>query len=701
MADSTGMSGVQKVTIRARLSMATGLVLIISGLVAATPATAAATTAAELPGLLRVASETTTPRYDRDRFEHWIDADGDGCNTRYEVLIDESTTPTTRHSGCKLSGGTWLSALDGTTAGSPDDVQIDHHVALAEAWRSGASAWTDAQRRDFANDLGVAYALNATSGASNQAKADKDPAEWLPSNAAYRCEYVTSWALVKYRWSLAVDAAESAALQRELSGACGRAAVTLPPVALAASPATPSTPTTGPGVATPASGISRLSGADRYATAIAVAGQYRPGVDAVYVATGANFPDALSAAAAAALVGGPLLLTPTATLPKAVAEAIKRLAPKKIYVVGGGGAVSPKVADALNRIAPTARLGKLDRYATGLHIVDSTFKAATTAFIATGRAFPDALAATGAAGATGAPVILVDGARAVVPANTLATLKRLGVTRVVIAGGTGAVSSGIASQLSRSFSVTRLGGADRYATASAINDRFFADSTSDTLFLSTGQNFPDALAGAALAGALKSPLYVTTPGCVPDAARTSIAKYGAAKTVVLGGTAVVGDTAAKNLGCLTSAAPLISGAAKSGSTLSARVGSWTAGTAHAFQWYANGRAISGATGSTLRLGNAQAGTRITVKVTGSKAGYVAAARTSPATGPVAATTTTTYPDRTAPVSRTCPSWAPIKGNASSMIYHVPGGRSYNVTVPEDCFRTESAARAAGYRAALR
>ncbi|GAA3910075.1 cell wall-binding repeat-containing protein [Microbacterium invictum] len=687
---------------RARLSMVAGLSLIISGLVVGAPATAATTTAADLPALLRVAAETTSPTYERAKFEHWIDADRDGCNTRYEVLIEESTTPTTLHSGCKLDGGTWVSAMDGTVAYSTDDIEIDHHVALAEAWRSGASGWTDAQRRDFANDLDVPYALNSSSTASNQSKGDKDPAKWMPTNSAYRCEYATSWALVKYRWSLAVDSAELTALKSLLSGSCGATPVTRPSVALKSGSA-PTTPTTTtPAVTTPSNGISRLAGIDRYATAIQVSRQYAAGVSTVYVATGANFPDALSAAAAAALVDGPLLLTPSAALPSAVAAEITRLKPATIAVVGGTGAVSAKVADALRKLAPTQRLGKSDRYATGLHIVDSAFTSASTAFIATGRTFPDALAATGAAGALGAPVILVDGVQPKVSAATLSSLKRMGVNEVVIAGGTGAVSAGIESQLKKSYRVTRVGGADRYETAARINNRYFPASSSDTLFLATGLNFPDALAGAALAGTLRAPMYVTAPTCVPDSARASVADFGAAKTVVLGGTAVVSDSAAKNFGCLASAAPTISGTAKVGNALTARVGTWTSGTTHRFQWYANGAAISGATGQSFTLTAAQKGKKVTVAVTGSKSGYTTVTRRSKATAAVAAPAVAPKPDRTTPISKnTCPSWAPIKGNESSMIYHVKGGQYYDRTNPEECFTTQAAARAAGYRASMR
>ena len=243
---------------RALLAAATTAALILSP-VTAEPARSAPVTAADLPQLLRVEMPDTAHKYERAAFEHWIDADGDGCNTRYEVLIDESTTPVTITDRCTLTGGTWVSPYDGLAASSPTGIEIDHVVALAEAWRSGAWAWTPQQRRDFANDLGVPYALTAASSASNQAKADKDPAQWMPTDGAYRCEFVTSWALIKYRWSLTIDAAEQTALADALSGECGAAEITLPAVMVAAhSPAPSPEPITFP------VGGSRLSGADRF-----------------------------------------------------------------------------------------------------------------------------------------------------------------------------------------------------------------------------------------------------------------------------------------------------------------------------------------------------------------------------------------------------------------------------------------------------
>jgi uncharacterized protein DUF1524 len=181
-----------------------------------TPSQAAASaggnlTLSELLALLRVAPEQRLG-YDRDLFPTWADADGDGCNTRREVLIAESLTPVTVGSNCSISGGTWRSLYDGLTFNDIADVSIDHVVALAEAWDSGASAWTPQRREQFANDLGVPWTLIAVSTRSNDEKSDLDPADWLPPNDADRCSFVGDWLAIKVRWSLAVDQREHDAL---------------------------------------------------------------------------------------------------------------------------------------------------------------------------------------------------------------------------------------------------------------------------------------------------------------------------------------------------------------------------------------------------------------------------------------------------------------------------------------------------------
>lgn len=149
---------------------------------------------------------------------------------------------------------------------------------------------------------------------------------------------------------------------------------------------------------------------------------------------------------------------------------------------------------------------------------------------------------------------------------------------------------------------------------------------------------------------------------------------------------------------LTSApTPTISGGRLVGSVLTAKTGAWKpAPVTIRYQWYRSGKAIPGATRATYRLTAADAGKTVTVRVVGSKSGYASATKTS------IATTRIGYPSRTTPVSSwACPTWAPIKGNASSMIYHVRGGAYYDRTRPEECFRTERAAQDAGYRRSKR
>jgi hypothetical protein len=147
--------------------------------------------------------------YDRSLFPHWTDQDGDGCNTRMEVLIAEATTAPEADERCRLTGGEWQSYYDDRVHTEARGLDIDHMVPLAEAWDSGASEWTTERRRAYANDLDEEVALVAVTARENRAKADKDPAQWMPPAEAALCRYVTEWTTVKTRWSLSVDQAEA------------------------------------------------------------------------------------------------------------------------------------------------------------------------------------------------------------------------------------------------------------------------------------------------------------------------------------------------------------------------------------------------------------------------------------------------------------------------------------------------------------
>jgi hypothetical protein len=208
--------------------LAAPLTIITMAIVPATSAQAMASTADTLFGQLAV-SAPVTAGYDRDLFAHWNDADGDGCDTRSEVLQTESIAPVTFISGCTVATGSWTSPYDGATWTNASDVDIDHMVPLGEAWASGADVWTADQRQAYANDLDLPNALIAVTDSVNQSKGNRDPAVWLPPATSYACAYVIDWITIKYKWSLTIDSAEQMKLSSILAtDNCGGVAVDAP-----------------------------------------------------------------------------------------------------------------------------------------------------------------------------------------------------------------------------------------------------------------------------------------------------------------------------------------------------------------------------------------------------------------------------------------------------------------------------------------
>ncbi|MCX4551373.1 HNH endonuclease family protein [Streptomyces sp. NBC_01387] len=195
--------------------------LTLAGLVtapaaqAALPTPVSAATARTYLSSLTVAAEGSSDGYSRAKFPHWIIQSGT-CDTR-EVVLKRDGTDVVQSSSCAATSGNWHSEYDGANWTASSDVDIDHMVPLAEAWRSGASAWTTAQRQAFANDLTRPQLIAVTDNV-NQSKGDKDPAKWLPPLASYKCTYVRAWVEVKHYYKLTVDSAEKTALQGVLNG---------------------------------------------------------------------------------------------------------------------------------------------------------------------------------------------------------------------------------------------------------------------------------------------------------------------------------------------------------------------------------------------------------------------------------------------------------------------------------------------------
>jgi len=291
----------------------------------------------------------------------------------------------------------------------------------------------------------------------------------------------------------------------------------------------------------------RLAGKDRYATAAVISEEtFTPGVGTLYVATGVNFPDALAGSAASG-GSGPILLVTKDAIPGATLAELKRLKPKHIVVLGGTGVVSAAVESALKNHATTTRQAGADRYSTAAAISAEHFgPGAATAFVATGADFPDALTGGPAAAKAGGPILLTQKDK--LPAATTGELRRLKPRRIVVLGGTGVVSDAVEKALASytSGKVSRLAGADRYSTGGAISKDGF-DQGAPVVYVATGQNFPDALAGGA-AGAFKDgPVLLVSGTTIPKATKAELTRLKPNRIIVLGGMAVVPESVEKAL----------------------------------------------------------------------------------------------------------------------------------------------------------
>jgi len=193
--------------------------------------------------------------------------------------------------------------------------------------------------------------------------------------------------------------------------------------------------------------VSRVWGADRHATAAAISASAFPSASVVYVATGADFPDALAAGAVAAAAKAPLLLVRSSAVPAATAAELSRLKPSRIVIVGSTGSVSSGVAAQLASHGTVTRISGPDRYTTTAALSAASFAAngPSTVYIATGKAFPDGLTAGAIAGLRNGPLLLVPGTS--LPSAVAAELRRLDPTNVVIVGGPVAISESVRSQI--------------------------------------------------------------------------------------------------------------------------------------------------------------------------------------------------------------------------------------------------------------
>lgn len=285
--------------------------------------------------------------------------------------------------------------------------------------------------------------------------------------------------------------------------------------------------------------ITRVQGTDRYATSAALSATFAAGAPVAYIASGQNYPDALSGAAAAGRDKGPVLLVQSTAIPASISAELKRLKPKKIVVLGGASAISTDVQQQLQAYTTgtVTRLAGDDRYETSAAIASTFTAAPSVAYVATGENFPDALsAASAAAGTSGGPILLVTATS--IPAEISTELARLHPGKIDVLGGVDAVSADVQQQLQAytSGAVTRLSGADRYDTSAAIAQTF---ASATTVYIAVGTDYPDALSGGPVAGATNSPVLLVQSDAILPSIATQLSRLKPSKIVILGGPSAV------------------------------------------------------------------------------------------------------------------------------------------------------------------
>lgn len=227
-----------------------------------------------------------------------------------------------------------------------------------------------------------------------------------------------------------------------------------------------------------------------------------------------------------------------------------------VLMIGGPATMSESIRTTLTANDNSVeRIAGSDRYATSAEMSRITFSAPVeVAFITVGTNFPDALAGAAAAGTLGGPVLLTH--RDQLAASVRDELVRLRPQRVVILGGEASVTERVRSQVSAivSVPVERVAGADRFATAAQLSATVHPTGA-DVVYLATGERFPDALVGAALAGKVGAPLLLARQSTLPSSTADELARLQPARVVVLGGEGAVGRSVVNQIAAVTGVIP--------------------------------------------------------------------------------------------------------------------------------------------------
>lgn len=288
----------------------------------------------------------------------------------------------------------------------------------------------------------------------------------------------------------------------------------------------------------------RISGADRYATAVELSKDwYSTGANLVVVASGEAFPDALAAGPMAALQGGPVLLTRANSLPLVTAVEIARLRPTRIKVIGGPAAISDSVLNELKTLAPTVRISGADRRATAVEVSRSSrdelpIGGLPAVWVASGDSYTDALVAASHAAIDQVPVLLAPH-QGLLDATTMAEIRRLNPAQVRFVGS-GISADAINQVRVAGFGTVHVQGATPASlSAHAVDYHTPVMARSGIAYLASQENFPDALAAVAVAGHVGSPVYLAEKTCLHWEVWYQMAATGADTVRIVGGPAAL------------------------------------------------------------------------------------------------------------------------------------------------------------------
>lgn len=286
--------------------------------------------------------------------------------------------------------------------------------------------------------------------------------------------------------------------------------------------------------------FNRLAGNNRYETSKAISSQFSSGNTAIVV-TGENYPDALSAAPLAKKYDAPIILTNSKSLNSNAESELKRLKTKEVYIVGGKSAISENVEKKIKSLGITVkRISGDNRYSTSVEVAKKV-GLSNGIFVATGENYADALSVGPIAGSYGMPIVLVN--KNQVNPTVQKLINENIISETIIVGGENAVSKNVEKKFSNTF---RISGNNRYETNEYLNYTFAYNLDFSNLYVATGTNFPDALAGGALAAKNNNPIILTSKN--PIQSTIDSIRYNTSYTLtILGGETVISNDIGYNL----------------------------------------------------------------------------------------------------------------------------------------------------------